>query len=143
MPDRVSFTNESVLMKWMKLEIGRMNQGTVSERKVLYLLLKEKTPSTMIRAGTAYYFDTAALQRFGNHIPEQVQRKLAVPISFFFDIDVRNSYALNDTVAVEAFQWLGELSPLRELRNGRLWVAKPIVYALIRKYPSLVQIVVG
>jgi len=136
MPDRPSFTDESVLMRWMKLEIGRINEGMVVERKTLSSLLTEDTPSTTIRSGNPYYFDQSILRILGDRLPAELNVRLRLPINFFFDIDVRDSYFLTDPVATEALKLLGELSALREFRNGRLWVAKPIVHALIKTYPT-------
>lgn len=143
MPDRSSFTDESVLMRWMKLEIGRINEGMVVERKTLSTLLTEEIPSARTRSGNPYYFDNVILQILGGRLPKEIKDTLRLPISLFFDIDVRDSYFLTDPVAAEALKSLGELSTLRELRNGRLWVAKPIIHTLMKKYPTILQIVIG
>jgi uncharacterized protein (UPF0216 family) len=41
-PPRVS--DESVLARWMSLEIGKINEGVARDRKILSRLLDEKVP---------------------------------------------------------------------------------------------------
>jgi hypothetical protein len=48
-----------------------------------------------------------------------------------------------DAPALAALQLLGEVSPLRTLQEGRFWVSRPIAYAIMKKYPTAVQIVMG
>jgi len=62
--------DEPVLRKWMGLEISRINDGVVKERKRLSLLLTEETPSAMTRSGREYLFDRAVLRGIlGIHCP--------------------------------------------------------------------------
>ena len=42
-PPRI--TDESVLARWMSMEIGKINEGVVRDRKPLSLLLDEENPS--------------------------------------------------------------------------------------------------
>jgi Protein of unknown function DUF61. len=48
---------------------------------------------------------------------------------------------LSDEAAVEALQHLGEISSLRRMHEGRLWIAKPLVYLMMGRYPTAIQIV--
>ncbi len=133
--------DESVFMKWMRLEIGRMNDGIVAERKALARLLHEETPSSTTNAGGAYAFDRGVLRVLGESLPDDLHRRLRLPIFFYFDATVPGSCFLADEAAVQALQCLGEISHMRRLQNGRLWVARPIAYAIAQKYPTAVQIV--
>jgi hypothetical protein len=47
---------------------------------------------------------------------------------------------LTDPAALEALIILGEVSGMRRMRNGKLWLAKPIVYAIKERYPTAIQI---
>ena len=53
-PPRI--TDESVLSRWMSLEMGRINQGIVEERKTLAELLQEETPAAVTTGGNEYRF---------------------------------------------------------------------------------------
>jgi hypothetical protein len=127
----------------MSLEMGRINEGIVAVKKPLATLLREETPSSVTRGGKEYRFQIPGLRQLGRELPEALQHRLLLPILFHFHPDVKDSCLLTDPAAVEALQALGEIGPLRQLREGKLWVGKAIVYALIRKYPTLVQIAMG
>ena len=140
---RPGISDESVLSRWMSLEMGRINEGIVAVKKPLATLLREETPSSVTRGGKEHRFQIRGLRQLGEGLPEALQHRLLLPILFHFDPDVEDSFLLTDPAAVEALQALGEIGPLRQLREGKLWVGKAIVYALIRKYPTLVQIAMG
>ncbi len=53
-PPRI--TDESVLVRWMGLEIAKMNEGVVTQRKSLAVLLAEKDPFRSPRKGTPTIF---------------------------------------------------------------------------------------
>ncbi len=143
MPERPSAGDESTLLKWMRLEVGRINDGIVSERKRLSRLLTEEHPSSVTKGGSEYRFDRGVLLRLEQALPKEVQRKLRLPILFYFDSTIPDSLFLADEVAVQALQSLEEISPLRRMQAGRLWIAKPLVYAIMSGYPTAMQIVMG
>ncbi len=127
----------------MRLEIGRINDGVVAERKRLSHLLREGRPSSVTKGGGEYNFDRGTLLQLEQALPEELQERLRVPILFYFDSTVPDSFFLTDEAALQALQCLEEISPLRRMQGGRLWVAKPIVYAIMTRYPTAVQIMMG
>lgn len=140
MSGRPSIRDESVLTRWMQLELGRMNDGVVSERKTLAQLVREDRPVSVTKAGKEYRFDREMIALLAQHLPADIHARLKLPILFFFDSTVNDSCFLADEPAFRALVLLGELSPLREMEDGRLWVGKPIVFAMMRKYPTILQI---
>lgn len=143
MQDRRPLSDDSVLVRWMRTEINKMNDGIVSERKSLIQLLQEEKPSAKTKAGKDHFFEIATLKKLGEKLPEKLQDKLRLPILFFFDNQVPDSCYLNDAYALEALQALGEISRLRNMQQGRLWVGRSIAYLIMKKYPTAVQIVMG
>ncbi|WP_221057365.1 DUF61 family protein [Methanoculleus chikugoensis] len=143
MPDRPSAGDESTLLRWMRLEIGRINDGIVSERKRLSRLLAEEHPSSVTKGGDRYDFDRGVLLHLERTLPGELQRRLRLPILFYFDSTVPDSFFLGDEAAVQALQHLGEISTLRRMQGGRLWIAKPLVYAVMNRYPTVMQVVMG
>jgi uncharacterized protein (UPF0216 family) len=141
MSERPSVSEEAVLMKWMRLEIGRINDGVVAERKRLSQLLREDRPAAATKGGGEHTFDKDVLALMEATLPRDLTRRLRLPILFYFDATVPDSCFLADDAAVQALRHLGDISPLRRMQNGRLWVAKPIAYAIMSKYPTTVQIV--
>lgn len=143
MPERPGSTDESVLIRWMRLELDRINAGIVVERKTLARLLREEHPAAKTKGGSVHTFDRNVLEHLGRRLPGILQEKLLLPILFHADMEVRGSVALTDSYAVHALQELGEISALRTIRNGKLWIARPIAYLLARKYPTAVQVMMG
>jgi uncharacterized protein (UPF0216 family) len=131
---------EPVLFKWLKLEISKINEG-IAERKSLSQLLREKSPSSTTKAGKEYFFKKEVIESLGEKLPKNLHYRLNLPILFYFDMTVRDNCFLTDETALKAFQLLGDLSHLRRLHDGRLWISRAIVYSFIEKYPTAVQIV--
>jgi hypothetical protein len=140
-PPRI--TDESVLVRWMGLEIAKMNEGVVAQRKSLAVLLSEKDPVSVTRKGDIYHFDPSEIAILGKALPEDLQRQLRLPVLFYASPDVPDSCMCPDETALAALQLLGEVSTLRTFEGGRFWVSRPIAYAIMKKYPTAVQIVMG
>ncbi len=141
--DLSSFTDESVLRRWMQLEIRKINATVVVERKTLTALCNEEFPSAPTKEGKDHVFNRDALRLLWRQIPPDIRDRVRLPLLFYSDMDVPDSCYLTDEFAVRALQVLGEISMLRVLREGKVWVSRPIVYAMMRKYPSLIQIVMS
>ena len=140
-PPRI--TDESVLARWMGLEIAKMNEGLVKERKSLFVLLKEKEPVSVTKKGDVYYFDKSVLATLKKALPEDLQKQLRLPVLFYASPDTPDSCSCPDAPALAALQLLGEVSTLRTFQENRFWVSRPIVYAIMKKYPTALQIVMG
>jgi uncharacterized protein (UPF0216 family) len=140
MSGRPTIRDEPVLTRWMQLELGRMNEGIVSQRKTLSELLIEDRPVSMTKSGKEYRFRKEIITSIGKQLPAGIHSRLKLPILFFFDSTVNNSLFLAEEPAFTALLLLGELSPLRVMEDGRLWLGKPIVFAMMRKYPTIIQI---
>ena len=132
-------TEESVLTRWMGMEVARINEGLVAERKTLASLLDEESPSAGTRGGGVHRFDREVLALLGGRLPEGIRTALRLPIVFFFDVDVRDSCYLADEAGVEALKSLGELGEGRKSSGGKLWVSRAIAFAIARRYPTVVQ----
>jgi len=140
-PPRI--TDESVLARWITLEISKMNNGLAKERKPLSLLLSEDRPVSVARNGEPYFFDAAVIRSLGRSLPEELHRHLKLPILFYASCGVPDSCSCADPRALAAFQVLGEVSTLRTMQVDRFWISRPIAYAIMKKYPTAVQIVMG
>ncbi len=132
--------DDRVLQRWFRFEARRMNDGIVAERLSLAELLEQAEPVAVTRGGDEYRFDRSVVRRLGDALPAPLQRRLRLPILFFASMDVADSVALTDRFAFEALQALGELSSLREFRDGRAWIGRAIAYGLVTRYPTVFQI---
>jgi uncharacterized protein (UPF0216 family) len=133
--------DESVLTRWMSMEIGKMNEGIVQDRKSLSVLLCEKPPNATTKKGEMYYFEKGIIAALGAKLPCELHTRLKLPILFFVSPDVPDSCSCTDSAAFEALKILGEISELRTMQDGRCWVSRAIVYAIMHKYPTAVQLV--
>ncbi len=132
--------DDRVLQRWLRLEAGRMNDGVAAERPTLAALLESGRPVSVTRGGDEYRYDPAVLQAIADRLPAGLARRLHLPILCFASMDVPDSCAVTDRYAFEALQALGEISALREFRDGRVWIGRAIAYGLVAKYPTAVQV---
>lgn len=132
--------DERVLRRWISLEIGKMNDGVVSARVPLQELLDMEKPVAVTRGGKEHRFDRSVLQKISAMITPELCRTLKLPVVFYYSMEVSDSCMLSDPKALTAFQEMGELSRERKMEGGTVWVGRAIVFELIRKYPTAVQI---
>jgi uncharacterized protein (UPF0216 family) len=98
-----------------------MNEGVVSRRKSLAVLLAEKSPVSITKKGDAYHFDSFVIATLGKALPEDLQRQLRLPVLFSSSPDVPDSCRCPDETAREALHLLGEGAPCvrsREAASG-------------------------
>jgi hypothetical protein len=62
---------------------------------------------------------------------------------FFSNPSVPDSCYISDPHALQALQALGDLSGMRRMHQGKLWVGRAIAYSIMKKYPTAVQIAMG
>lgn len=132
--------DESVLRRWMSLEMRKINEGIADTRVSLHALLEMERPMTVARNGRDFLFDRRVLQDIASRLPVALQKKLRLPVIFYYDVDVPNSCFLSDNIAFKALQEMGELSRERVMEGGKVFVGRAIVFALMRSYPTAIQI---
>ena len=141
MTRRPRIDEESVLTRWMGMEIARINGAMVTARRSLTGLLAEEDPKAPTRGGGEHPFSRETLAALDARLPENLRATLKLPILFSLDVDVRDSCYLTDMTAVEALQALGDLGVGRKATGGKLWVSRAIAHDIARKYPTAVQFV--
>ena len=90
MSHRPRITEESVLTRWMGMEVARVNDSVVAGRKALASLLAEESPTAQTKAGGEYPFSRETLATLGERLDEETRKALKLPIIFFFHMDVRD-----------------------------------------------------
>lgn len=132
--------DESVIRRWMSFEMGKINDGVVAERMPLSRLLEMERPTAVTRGGREFIFEKEVVRRLGAVLRESLHPLLRLPVVFYFDMEVADSCMLVDEIALAAFQELGDLSRDRRMDGGKAWVGRALVFGLVRKYPTAVQI---
>lgn len=133
-------SDESALRRWIGLEMRKINEGVADARVPLHALLMMEKPVTVTKGGQEFRFDRRVLEDIASRLPVTLQKKLRLPIIFYYDMDIPTSCFLSDSVAFAALQEMGELSPQRVWEGGRAFVGRAIVFALMRSYPTAFQI---
>jgi uncharacterized protein (UPF0216 family) len=123
------------------MEVGKMNEGTVKERKSLTVLLGEEAPRATTKKGEPYYFQKEVIAALGTKLPHEIHGRLKLPILFFLSPDVPDSCSCADEAAFDALRFIGEISEMRTMQQGRFWVSRAIAYAIMHTYPTAVQLV--
>ena len=81
-------------MRWMALEMGKINDGVVTGRKRLSDLLIDPRPAAVTRGGAEYAFNKESLVLLGQQLPANLHARLRLPIIFFFDSRVGEASSL-------------------------------------------------
>ncbi len=143
MPERRPASDDTVLMRWMRTEVAKINECIVTERKSLDQLLHEEKPATRTKTGNEYFFNVEVLRLFREKLSAELRYELKLPMIFFSNPSVPDSCYTNDPHALQALQALGDLSGMRRMQHGKLWVGRAIAYSIMKKYPTAVQIAMG
>lgn len=136
----IMMDDERVLRRWIRFEIGKMNDGVVNERVPIMDLLGMERPVAVTRGGKEHRFDRGVLQKIHSALPPEICRTLKLPIIFYYSMDISDSCMLSDPHACAAFQEMGEFSRERKMEGGSIWVGRAIVFGLVRTYPTAIQI---
>ena len=97
-----------------------MNEGLVTQRKSLVVLLGEKDPVSVTKKGDTYHFDASVIATLGKALAEDLQRQLRLPVLFYASPDSPGSFSCSDETALAALQQLGEVSTLAYIRGGEV-----------------------
>lgn len=76
MSDRLPISDDSILVRWMRVEIGKINDGLVSQRRTLAELLSEDRPVSRTKAGQEHVYDREILEELGEKLPSDMQENL-------------------------------------------------------------------
>lgn len=122
----------------MGIEIARLHDSVVAGQRDPCTSPCRREPDSPDKGWRGVLFWPGDPRLLGERLRDEIRKALKLPI-IFFSIDIRDSFYLADVVTVQALQALGDLGEGRRLTNGRLWVARPIAYAIAQKYPTAIQ----
>jgi uncharacterized protein (UPF0216 family) len=132
--------NESAMKKWLRFEMSKINSGIVLKKKTLADLVSEDLPKTQTKDQSVYYFNLAALTRLENELPSSLH-SLLLPISFYVSLDISGNVYLADKPSLSTLKHLGEVPEKAELVDGKYWIGKSLVSDMIRRWPTVIQLV--
>lgn len=132
--------NESAMKKWFKFEMSKINSGIVINRRSLKELLEEEIPQTKAKDESVYYYNKNALLDLKNELPKDMH-SIMLPINFYISIDTRSSVYIADKSSLSVLKYLGEIPHDAELADGRYWMSKILILDLMKKRPSIIQLI--
>jgi uncharacterized protein (UPF0216 family) len=132
--------NESAMEKWFKFEIARLNSGLVTKKRPLNELVKEEIPKAEAKDGSIYYFNKEALSRLEKDLLRE-SKSIRLPISFYTSLEVKGNAYVADRQSFVALKHLGEIPEKAELVEGKYWMGKTLVTDMMKRRPTIFQIV--
>jgi uncharacterized protein (UPF0216 family) len=129
--------------RWLTLEIGRINDGLVVERKTLRRLLEEPHPSCRTRGGHDVALDRAALERLARVLARHEADQLRLPITVFVSGDLPDSAYISEELAAKAIRELEKFGAAFPFRDGRMYVPHSLAVDLVRRSGGTIQIAYG
>jgi uncharacterized protein (UPF0216 family) len=132
--------NESAMQKWLKFEMSKINSGIVLKKRTLAELVREDQPKTQTKDNCDYFFNSAILKRLEGELPSDMH-SLKLPISFYISLDISGQVYLADKPSFLALKQLGEIPENAELVNGEYWMGKSLLSDIMRRWPTLIQLV--
>ncbi len=132
--------NESALKKWFKFELAKINSGIVIKKRSLKELLMEEVPQTKAKDESIYYFNKDALFHLKKDLPGALHWIL-LPINIYISLDTRSSVYVADTTSLTVLKSLSEIPLDAELSDGRYWMGKAIILDLMKRRPSIIQLI--
>lgn len=83
-PPRI--TDGCVLIHWMGLEIAKM-RDSYPLNVLLVVLIGGKEPVSITKKGDVYHFDASVIATQGKTLPEDMKRRLRLPVLFYGSSD--------------------------------------------------------
>jgi uncharacterized protein (UPF0216 family) len=131
---------ESAMKKWFKFEMGKINSGIVTKKMALFELAKLKSPQTLTKDGSTYYFNCKVIDELARTLPEKLQT-IKLPVSIYASLDVRGSVYIAELPSLQLLKQLKEIPQNAELMDGKYWIGKTIAMDIMRRYPTMIQFV--
>jgi uncharacterized protein (UPF0216 family) len=126
--------------RWLSLEVGRVNDGLVVERKSLRRLLDEPKPTCRTRGGHEVVLDRAALERLAAAVPRHERDVLRLPITIFVSGDLEDSAYISEELAAKTIRKMEGFEAAFPFRDGRMYLPHSLAVDLVRRSGGTLQI---
>lgn len=137
----MTLNREGSLKKWISIEYRKLNQNLVAHPLTLTELLKMDRPTALTKNDEEYLFDIDALKRLSGSLPDDVSKRLKLPMFFFKDARINDSCYIIDEVAVDALKRTNDINERYRFREKKLWISLPLAFDIQKKYLTLIQFV--
>lgn len=121
----------------MSLELGKLNQGMVTQAVPLARLVANPTAQGTTRTGDPYSYDPAAVKALAAKVPPWLHGRLRLPITVYEPHDASGDGYVEDATAVEALEAMKVATTTP--RAGRLWMSTALWHRTMDQYPTCFQ----
>jgi uncharacterized protein (UPF0216 family) len=128
------------MKKWFKFEMAKINRGIVINKRSLDELLEEEVPQTKAKDDSIYYFNINALLDLKRELPKD-EHSIKLPLNLYISLDTRSSVYIADLPSLNVLKSLGEVPKDSELTDGRHWISKALILDLMKRRPSIIQLI--
>ena len=128
---------DEVLRRLLSLELGKLNQGMVTQPVALARLAANPAATATTRSGEPYAFDAGAVARFAAAVPPWLHGRLRLPITVYEPHDAPGDGYVEDAAAVEALEAMKAATT--QPRGGRLWMSAALWRRLMESHPTCFQ----
>lgn len=129
--------DDEVLRRLLSLELGRLNQGMVTQPVSLARLVADPAATAATRSGERHAFDAAAVAGLASAVPPWLHGRLRLPITIYEPHDAPGDGYVEDAAAVEALQAM-QAATTRP-RDGRLWRSAALWRRVMDAHPTCFQ----
>lgn len=134
--------DSSLLKKILDREIRNINTSLVKSKKKLSVLMDMEKPEMPTVSGGTHFINRSVIEMLAVKLPEELKSRLNLPMTFYYNPEVEDSYYLTDPAVLEVLQVLGELDRHYSFNKGRLWFSKPLGNDMSCRYPGLIQFMI-
>lgn len=140
LPDAHGRVDDDTLRRWMALEVKDLRDRLARRRRPVTELLEEDTPSVPTQGGGTHEMDPDEVQRWDEALRPHERHRLRLPVTLTRAKENDDSVFVESDLAVEALQRMGLVRADREVREGRLWMGKPLAEEILKALPTTTQL---
>jgi uncharacterized protein (UPF0216 family) len=136
-------SNDPPVDRLIALEIGRINDGLVVERKSLRRLLAEPTPTVRTRGGHDVSLEKKSLERLAAVLTPHEADLLRLPITVFVSGEFEDSAYVSEELAARAIRQVEGFREAFPFRDGRMYLPHSLAIDIVRRAGGTVQLAYG
>ncbi|MCA1812397.1 MAG: DUF61 family protein [Halobacteriales archaeon] len=133
------FGDERAFQRYLRMELGTIHAGLVSQRRLLADLLREAEPKAQAKEGE-HRFEPRELQAMAARLAAEMRYALRLPMHVYVDTESGDAVYVMDPPSIEALRALGYALG-RPDERGRAWFGRARGLAMVRDWPTCVQLV--
>lgn len=124
----------------MALEVKDIRDRLARRRRPLSDLLDEEAPSVPTQGGGTHEMARSELERWAEALRPHELHRLRLPVTLTRSKETPDSVFIESDLAVDVLQRMGLVREDREVRDGKLWLGKPLADEILKALPTTTQL---